>query len=395
MQLKMKKSILSLFGLLIISQLYAATFKVQPYLIYPNNNQQMTLLWKTDSKPKSTTVQWGTTESYGKKATKVTEFGKSQYKFNITGLKPGTRYYYKVTVDGQEESGFFNSAPEADVSKVTFYALGDTRYGLTKTQYTEPLAKVMLKNIDSDIKNNNTFCLHTGDWGSIGSEFFSRQQPTLQYITSRIPIMGTKGNHDGDSFGQFYPYVGTDKNGTGIHAFEYGPAFIVSCRSAKPGTDHYKWIENQLQSTTKKIKIILIHHPGWCAYAPKNSGSTKGMQALFAKNGVSLVITGHAHIYSRSMVDGIPHITIGSGSPIREIDPDLPKVTVAESSCNYMRIDINGDELSTSTYRLKGTLIETFRIKVPVVSTYSEDDESASKKTKKSKKSKKSKKNKK
>lgn len=394
MQLNSKISLCIVAAFMMVSShLVAATFKVQPYLIYPNNNQQMMLLWKTEGKAKSTTVEWGTSESYGKKANKVTPFGKDQYKFTITGLKPATRYYYKVTVDGQDESGFFNSAPRTDASKVTFYGLGDTRFGLSKTKMREPLAKQMLKNIDRDIKNNNTFCIHSGDWGGFDNDFFARSQTAFQYITSRIPIMGVKGNHDGSSFGSFYPYVGTERDGVGIHSFEYGPAFIVCCRSAKAGTDHYNWIEKQLQSTTKKIKIIVIHHPGWCAYAPKNSGSTRGMQSLFAKNGVSLVITGHAHIYSRSMVNGIPHITIGSGSPIREVNPDMPNVTVSESVCNFLRVDINGETLTTTCYRLAGTVIETFRLKVPVVPTLNDGStDDVGKKSKKSKKSKKKKK---
>ena len=393
MQLKSKISLFIVTAFMVVaSQLAAATFKVQPYLIYPDDNTAMTLLWKTEGKAKSTSVQWGESESYSKKATKVTEFGNGHYKFSIKGLKPATRYYYKVTVDGQDENGFFYSAPKADVSRVTFYALGDTRYGLTKTQNTEKLAKVMLKDIDSDIKRKNTFCLHSGDWGSFDSEFFSRKQPTFQYITSRIPVMGARGNHDGSSFRQYYPYVGTDKNGAGNHKFEYGPVCVVSCTSTAPNSSHYKWIEEQLKSTTKKTKIILLHHPGWSAYAKKNKGSTRDMQALFEKNGVSLVITGHAHVYSRSMVNGIPHITFGSGSPTREVNPELPKVTIAEAGCHYMRVDIDGDDLTTTTYRLNGSVIETFRLKVPVIPTLNDGaTDDVGKKSKKSKKSKKKK----
>ena len=340
-------------------------FKVRPYLIYPDNIEQMTLLWQTQSKPKSTIVEWGETEKYGSKADEVTAFGKEQFKYNITGLKPDTRYFYKVTVDGESKTGFFKSAPKPEAKKLTFYALGDTRFGLSKTKKTDPLAKVMLKDLNRSI-DNNTFCLHGGDWGGFAGDFFSAKQPHLQQITSRIPIMGCCGNHDGKTFGEYYPYKDTDKNGTGNHTFEYGPAFVICCNTTNPDSKHGQWIASELKKSQKKLKIVVMHHPGWSAYAKKNKGTTRAMQSMFEENGVSLVITGHAHVYSRSMVNGMPHITFGSGSPTREVNKDLPNVVTAEAGYHYMRVDVFENHLTTTTTRLDGTVAETFRLEYPV-----------------------------
>jgi predicted phosphodiesterase len=389
-----KRSILTLATVCIASSshLCAATFTVRPYLIYPDHIEQMTLLWQTDSKPKNTTVEWGETQSYGKKASDVTPFGKEQFKYNITGLTPDTRYFYKVTVDGEEKTGFFKSAPRPEKKIVTFYALGDTRFGLSKTQKTDPLAAVMLKDINQSL-DNNTFCLHGGDWGGFQGDFFSEKQVNLQQITSRLPIMGCCGNHDGKSFGEYYPYKDTDINGTGNHTFEYGPVFVVCCRTTDPSSKHGQWIAEELKKSKKKLKIVVMHHPGWSAYAKKNKGSTRAMQTMFEENGVSLVITGHAHVYSRSMVNGMPHITFGSGSPTREVNTELPNVVVAEAGYHYLRVDVFESYVKTTTTRLDGSQVETFKFDYPVVPTVSTttqtgSDSTDSKKPKKKKKQK-------
>jgi hypothetical protein len=57
-----------------------------------------------------------------------------------------------------------------------------------------------------------------------------------------------------------------------------------------------------------------------------------------------------------------------------------------------MRVDIDGDDLTTTTYRLNGSVIETFRLKVPVIPTLNDGaTDDVGKKSKKSKKSKKKK----
>ena len=343
-----------------------SSFKVRPYLIYPDHIEQMTLLWQTHDTPGSTTIQWGETDSYGSQSSEATPFGKHQFKYNITGLKPDTRYFYKVTVDGEEKTGFFKSAPRPEKKVLTFYALGDTRFGLSKTGKTDPLAKLMLEDINQSL-DKNTFCLHGGDWGGFAGDFFSPKQVHLQEITSRLPIMGCCGNHDGKSFGEYYPYKDTDVNGRGNHTFEYGPVFVICCNTTNPDSKHGQWIAGELKKSEKKIKIVVMHHPGWSAYAKKNKGTTRQMQSMFEKHGVTMVITGHAHVFSRSMVNGMPHITFGSGSPTRTVDLKLPNVEVAEAGYHYLRVDVFETYLETSVYRLDGTNVDTLKINLEKV----------------------------
>jgi hypothetical protein len=102
-------------------------FKKGPYLIYPGDNTQMTVLWQMTSTA-GCTLAWGTDISYSTGSTATTEYGTDhQHKFKITGLAPGTKYYYRIMAGDAESTGSFRTAPSATATDVKFFAYGDTR----------------------------------------------------------------------------------------------------------------------------------------------------------------------------------------------------------------------------------------------------------------------------
>ena len=85
-----------------------------PYLIYPNNNTQMTVLWQLDVTA-GCTIAWGTDTTYSTGSAGTTEYGTDhQHKYNITGLTPGTKYYYRVTAGSNNWTGNFYAAPASE-----------------------------------------------------------------------------------------------------------------------------------------------------------------------------------------------------------------------------------------------------------------------------------------
>jgi len=91
-------SLVFLLGLLgMVDNASALAVRKGPYLIYPNNNAQMTVLWQLDS-TSTCTLAWGLDTSYSTGSANTTEYGSDhQHKYTITGLTPGTKYYYLVT----------------------------------------------------------------------------------------------------------------------------------------------------------------------------------------------------------------------------------------------------------------------------------------------------------
>jgi 3',5'-cyclic AMP phosphodiesterase CpdA len=95
--------------------------------------------------------------------------------------------------------------------------------------------------------------------------------------------------------------------------------------------DQVRWIENELKTATEAWKIVVMHHP------PYSSGATHGsslslratLEPMFIKYGVSVVLTGHDHIYERVKPQhGITYFVIGSGGELRR--GDLTKTALTD-----------------------------------------------------------------
>ncbi|MHC4431458.1 MAG: PPC domain-containing protein, partial [Planctomycetota bacterium] len=88
---------------------------------------------------------------------------------------------------------------------------------------------------------------------------------------------------------------------------------------------------------------------------------------------VSLFINGHNHQYVHCHIpagnEGVPaggeanHVTAGGGgAPLYAPDSGAPYYVAGEASYHYVRFDISGDTLTSTAYRLDGSIIETFTI---------------------------------
>jgi hypothetical protein len=80
------------------------------------------------------------------------------------------------------------------------------------------------------------------------------------------------------------------------------------------------WLENELRSAREDWKIVYFHHPLY------SSGGRHGsdiklratLEPLFVKYGVSVVFSGHDHIYERTTPQqGIQYFVTGSGGQLR------------------------------------------------------------------------------
>ncbi len=76
----------------------ASVFRKGPYLIFEGDNTKMRVLWQlVEDIP--ATIKWGLDTSYALGSGKTAEYGKDhQHAFIITGLKPGTKYFYQKGV---------------------------------------------------------------------------------------------------------------------------------------------------------------------------------------------------------------------------------------------------------------------------------------------------------
>ncbi len=400
----MKKTILfTIASLCITSALLSQSFRKDPYLLYPNDNTEMTVLWQLDATAASQ-ISWGTTQSYGNTLT-VNEYGTDhQFKETLTGLTPATKYYYKVS--SGKGQGFtrskaltftatFKTAPIASAKNLTFYIYGDTR---AHPEVQNNVTGRILTEINNDAASQ-TFCLITGDCVTHGreendwqSQFFNTAYANNGTLKSMVPYLLARGNHEnydanynsGNAtiFYKYWPYTFANGSTNGddmYYSFDYGPVHIAvvdqydngTYDPAKLSTTQRSWLENDLASSNKRWKFILLHEPGWSAKYTSlsrehgnNTDVQQNIQPLCIQYGVQAVFGGHNHYYAHCLVEGVHHFTLGGGgAPLYTPSHTSGGVIVyAEKTYHFMKVKIENNTATLTAIRPDGSVVETIHL---------------------------------
>lgn len=357
----------------------AATYAKGPYLISPNSPTEMTVLLQATATAGTCTIEWGTTASYGNGPTAMTVLnaGAFQYRSLLTALTANTRYFYRVILDGNQQTGTFRTAPPADATSVTFYAVGDTRSDPTSLT---AVANAMLNDVDGDVAKRETFWVHSGDWSndnqesSWTGEWFSRAGPRLLEAQRRLPVMGCEGNHEGSAtvLQKYYPYATSMNLASGQsnlgYSFDYGPAHFAVLTSSSTS-----WLVADMQASTKPWKFLVFHEPAW---GTGGHGNDTGYQTLVtslnAQAGVhiDMCICGHNHNYVRAESTGTGgktyHMTVGGGgASLHSVNLSATNVVFAQSSYSFLRVDLSGNTLTGKAVDKNGVQIDTFSLTKP------------------------------
>ena len=345
-----------------------------PYLIYDGINTGMTVLWQLDSS-QSCTIDWGVDTFYTTGSAATGESGSGtdehQHKYTITGLTPGTKYFYQANCDiDSVGNGSFHTAPLDNADNVKFLVYGDTR---SYPADHDAVSQEMINAYASD-PEYQTITLHVGDWVNNGDveadwadQFFDSYYTNTNEFQANMPINGVKGNHEGSGvlFKKYFPYL---YEPSGFYwSFDYGPAHITVIDQYVPytlGSTQYAWLENDLTSSTKKWKFLVFHEPGWSAGGHSNEADVQNyIQPLAIKYGVSMIFAGHNHYYARAVVDGIQHVTTGGGgAPLKEPDPDYENVVASASSHHFCEVEIQGDDLWFVARDKNGGVFDSFHL---------------------------------
>ncbi len=347
-------------------------FRKRPYILYPGTNTEMLLLWQLNENG-TCEISWGEDNSYSDGTLSVSEYGTDkQFKIQLNNLNPGTKYYYKVSCEGEDtESSFVTGSNDTDTA-FSFYAYGDTR---SQPAEHDGVAEQISAKISDDTASQ-TFIVNSGDLVENGddeldwdNQFFLPQYENINEMLSKLPYISAVGNHEGNGtlFSKYFPYPMYEAGGA-YFSFDYANAhFIVIDQYVdySDGSTQYDWIVNDLENSDKAWKFAMFHEPGWSAGGHSNEADVQNiLQPLFEQYDVSLVINGHNHYYSHALVNNIHHITTGGGgAPLYDPNPSYPNIIKTDKSYHFLKIDVKSDSLTTvSAIRQNGTIIETFDI---------------------------------
>ncbi|CAA7400609.1 unnamed protein product [Spirodela intermedia] len=278
----------------------------------------------------------------------------------LTGLKPGTRYYYRCgdpSIPAMSSIHVFRTMPIASPQSYPkrIAVIGDLGLTYNSTSTVNHMRKNHpdLVLLLGDVSYANLY-LTNGTGSDCYSCSFSQTpihetyQPRWDYwgrfmepFVSEVPLMVIEGNHEiemqaknqtfvayssrfafpSEDSGSFSPFYYSFDAG-GIHFIMLG-AYVSYNRSG----NQYKWLERDLAKVDRSTTPWLIatwHAPWYSTYRAHYREAECmriEMEELLYSHGVDIIFNGHVHAYERSnrvfnySLDpcGPVHITVGDG----------------------------------------------------------------------------------
>ena len=204
----------------------------------------------------------------------------------------------------------------------SFAVVSDTHVGAPDSVYTEFIRIMDEKQIK--------VIIHAGD--AINNPGRTRQWGTFFQITGPDKILHlAPGNHDihGKNslavYLKFFPKL--------YYSFSDGDTHFILLNTELPGEEsriageQLEWLKVELQRPFK-YKFVILHEPPF-PFVPghaldRYAEARDRLHSLFEQQGVSLVVSGHDHIYNRSMKGGIIYvIAAGGGGLSRSVEQSL------------------------------------------------------------------------
>jgi len=371
-----------------------SNFWKQPYLIFEGINTQMRVIWQLNDTTATCQIFWGTDSTYSLGNVTTNEYGDDhQHSYTITGLAPGTKYHYKVAYDTVIVEASFNTAPSENATDVKFFVYGDTR---ADTGVHDLNSGAMIADYTAD-PEFQTISLFTGDHVSFGAyknswqgSFFSPDNSNIRKRMAEVPFISCLGNHAlylknyqglnhaTTLYGKYFPFPFVERR---YWSFDYGPMHVTVLDQYP---DYYVmlppigyldstqmvWVEQDLASTDKPWKIIIIHEPGWSCEGhssgyshPNNVDVQNLLQPLCEQYGVQIVFAAHNHYFARACKNGVYHITTaGGGAPLYEVEEEFPNVMNTYKVHHYCKVEIEGETLALTALTPYGEVIDEFEV---------------------------------
>ena len=292
----------------------------------------------------------------------------------LTGLTPGTTYYYQVG-DGLTWSDTQSfKMPAANAEATNFFILGDIQ-----SSDTSNLAHVL-----DVLKTSETaydFALQTGDAIDNVTEYVKNWRPFLTMVNSDklngVDLIHVLGNHEyyGDAEGKIsgaiYDLPACTQNSW--YKLEYGKVCVVVVNNGTTLSDALADIAKNL-TTDCVWKVLVAHEP---IYGTESVSATPELLSSIEKAGFDFVFGGDDHAYARTypMIggekqaensrNGVVYFVCGDLSgksnefhnrdeyvkaiPHNDYGGMYLTVNATERSFTVTAIDVNGKELDTYT----------------------------------------------
>jgi len=305
-------------------------FLTKPYLQNPSENS-MTIMWVVNL-PSYSFVEYGESKDLGQLARTV-ESGLVMAnnrinKIRLTGLKPGTKYFYRVVSKKIRKFKPYN-INYGETIKTGIYSFS------TLSQKQEQVSMVVFNDLH-DRPASISHLLNLTDKKTIDFAFFNgdilghinNEKPIINHLlktcaeefATETPFYFVRGNHETrGSFARDLHHYFANPQGKQYYDFEWGSTHftVIDAGEDKPDDaevyagivdfDNYRveqadWFKNEVSRSKKfqkaKFRVVLMHIP---FYHSDDWHTTMHLKKLFSElfnqAEIDMCISGHTHEY--------------------------------------------------------------------------------------------------
>ena len=188
--------------------------------------------------------------------------------------------------------------------------------------------------------------------------------PYKPLLDAGVKFYASLGNHDGREQ-RYYKLFNMDGQLYYSYKAPKQDVRFIALETTYLTPVQVKWLEEELKSSREDWKIVYFHHPLY------SSGGTHGsdlelretLEPLFVKYGVSVVFSGHDHIYERMLPQkGIHYFVTGSGGQLRPGDyrRNQPfSARIVDNAQVFLAAEIFKDEMVFNAISRTGRVVDS------------------------------------
>ena len=320
------------------------------------------------------------------------------YRANLQGLKPDTRYLYRVG-DGKnwgEWNGFHTASDQP--KKFRFLYVGDAQNDI-KSRWSRLIRAAYTKAPKA------AFIIHAGDLVASGyrDDLWGEWYDSMGFIAATIPSLPVPGNHETEKpagapkslalppiWGQqfTYPLDGPSVPGGESYYLDYQGARFISLNvnmmenekdfeAVRPTVEkQVAWLEETLKDNPNRWTVVFQHQGMYSMAHGRNYVKMREMLLpLYDKYGVDLVLQGHDHLYARSKklaggkavaadASGTVYMISVSGPKMYEVDQTFEPLMakVITNTQMFQTVDVDPEKMVLHAYSSEGEELDGFQL---------------------------------
>lgn len=187
------------------------------------------------------------------------------------------------------------------------------------------------------------------------------QDPYTPLLDAGVKFYASLGNHDETTERLYKPF---NMDGRRYYSFKRGNAEFFALDSSYMDRQQLDWLQSQLSDSRSTWKICFFHHPLYSharAHGP-DTDLRRLLEPLFQAQGVSVVFTGHEHVYERlKPQNGISYFVLGNSGQLRfhDLRPSPETAKGFDTDRTFALVEISENQLYFQVISRTGETVDS------------------------------------